>query len=148
MICTLTEKDGKPNWCECHQMYHPGHYAAYAVDPGPKGEKFRALWTSQNNGQNPLFESKKLLRSFPLALKCIHNQGKNGTTKVGCGECTTYACDIKGTVKVSYCVNCEHHEKPTDTVSNSWEPIRLDHTNLHPGVIPGLRFNSSIIESA
>ena len=49
-ICTLTEHDGKHNWCERHQMYHNGHYAKYAVDAGEKGQKFRALWDRQASG--------------------------------------------------------------------------------------------------
>lgn len=50
MVCTLVTKDGQPNWCERHQMYHNGHYAAYAVDPGEKGQRFRKLWDEQQAG--------------------------------------------------------------------------------------------------
>lgn len=48
MICTLTEKDGKPNWCSSGcERYHNGHYREYSQDPGPKGQKFRQYWRSQ-----------------------------------------------------------------------------------------------------
>lgn len=105
---------------------------------------------------------KPLLRSLPLAKQCQHNTGINGTTKAGCGACTTYGCKVKGTVKLSDCAYCTSHETPT-VVSNhsqnvthenpaliagySWRsPVRFDHFNLHPDVI-GMRFNASIIES-
>lgn len=50
-----------------------------------------------------------LRRSLPLARQCQHNTGENGTTKAGCGRCTTYACNIKGTVKLSECVYCSDY---------------------------------------
>lgn len=100
MVCTLIEKDGKPNYCEKHG-YHEGHYALYAVDPGEKGERFRKYWDSLLNQQ-----PKKLLRSLPLAKTCQHNTGANGTAKAGCATCTTYGCAVKGTVRVSDCVYC------------------------------------------
>lgn len=46
-VCTLRVKDGEPNWCDHHDCYHVHHYAQYAVDPGPKGQKFRAYWDRQ-----------------------------------------------------------------------------------------------------
>lgn len=39
-----------------------------------------------------------------------------------------------------------YHENRAGGAGISWEPIRFDHTNLHPE-IPGIRFNASIIES-
>jgi len=42
-VCVLTTKNGTPNWCEKHGP-HEGHYRDYALDPGPKGEKFRKYW--------------------------------------------------------------------------------------------------------
>ena len=109
MICTLTTKDGIENWCERHKMQHRGHYAAYAVDLGEKGEKFRKYWDEL------LSKPTKLLRSLPLAKQCQHNTGVNGTTKAGCGACTTYGCSIKGTVKLSECVYCESYQPPDRT---------------------------------
>ena len=50
MICTLIEKDGKPNWCTTPgHGYHRGHYAAYAVDPGEKGQRFRKYWDERRD---------------------------------------------------------------------------------------------------
>lgn len=45
-ICSLIEKNGTSNWCELHDMPHEGHYRDYALDPGPKGEKFRIFWNT------------------------------------------------------------------------------------------------------
>ena len=89
-------------------MFHTGHYANYAVDPGGKGERFRNLWDNQKNTST---KNNNLLRSFPLALLCQHNTGVNGTSKAGCGSCKTYGCSIKGTVKISECANCDKWEK-------------------------------------
>lgn len=57
----------------------------------------------ENNG-------KPLLRSLPIALKCIHNTGVNGQTKVGCGSCKTYGCNLKGTVRLKDCANCSQFD--------------------------------------
>lgn len=46
-VCTLSTKDGNPNYCEEHGTYHNGHYAEYAIDPGEKGQRFRELWDRQ-----------------------------------------------------------------------------------------------------
>lgn len=124
MVCDLVTKNELPNWCERHQIYHNGHYAGYAVDPGEKGQRFRKLWDEQKGIE------KKLLRPLTLAKSCTHNTGENGTTKAGCGMCTTYGCDIKGTVKLKDCFYCEDwqgqeqpakadKQSPTLTVNNT-----------------------------
>lgn len=83
-VCVLTTKNGSPNWCERHQMHHTGHYAAYAVDPGEKGERFRKLWdaikdgthaTPFNSNASQNAQSKTtspILRSQDLARACRH----------------------------------------------------------------------------
>lgn len=92
-----------------------------------------------------------LLRSLPLALLCPNNTGKNPPKKAGCGSCSTYQCTLKGEVKIAHCMQeCQDWRLPapanTPTRPQS-DTIRLDHHNLHPGEIPGIRFNASIIES-
>lgn len=110
MICTLIEKDGKQDYCEKHKQRHRGHYAKYAVDEGEKGQQFRRLW-DKGAGIKP--EPKPLLRSLPIAKQCIHLGEKNGQEKKGCGTYATYACKVRGTTKLSYCMQeCTDHEKP------------------------------------
>lgn len=112
MICTLITKDGIENWCERHKMQHRGHYAAYAVDPGEKGERFRKHWDDLVN------KPTKILRSLPIAKQCLHNSGENGTTKAGCGKCTTYGCNIKGTVRMADCVYCQQWQGPSTATAS------------------------------
>lgn len=91
--------------------------------------------------------TKPLLRSLPLAKLCTHNTGENGREKAGCTTCTTYGCSVKGTVRLKDCVYCESYAAPVKPVVSHTQVIRFDHTNLHAGEIPGVRFNSTIIES-
>jgi hypothetical protein len=65
-VCTLVEKDGTPNWCGKHKSFHGGHYAEYALDPGPKGEKFRAFWDKGDSSPKPVTRSPREARS------CLH----------------------------------------------------------------------------
>src|SRR5574343_115693 len=69
MVCVLSEKDGSLNWCERHRMYHDAHYSRYAVDPGPKGESFRALWDKQANNDPTLPTRTKRLLNYFSSLK-------------------------------------------------------------------------------
>lgn len=50
MVCVLSERNGNPNWCQDHLMYHNAHYREYALDPGEKGERFRNLWNRIRDG--------------------------------------------------------------------------------------------------
>jgi hypothetical protein len=66
---------------------------------------------------------KPILRPLSIARACTHNTGENGTTKAGCTNCTTYACKLKGTVKLSDCFYCTeweppHHLRKTTTPSS------------------------------
>lgn len=111
----------------------------------------------------------KLLRSLPLAKQCRHlgerltKEEVEAKQLVGCRTCNNdvlvFHCKLPGARKFNdgpytrraECMGCKdwqkpHHENPAPTVTNSWSPIRLDHTNLFPS-IPGIRFNPSIIES-
>lgn len=142
MVCTLVDRDGIKNYCERHKMQHRGHYAAYAIDPGEKGERFRKLWDKQAGLAKPIRQPLSLVKL------CQHNTGVNGTAKAGCTTCTTYGCNVHGTVRLKDCVYCEdYQEKPAIKAGSSWKAIRFDHTNLYPE-IPGMRFNPSIIESS
>lgn len=47
MICDLTEKDGKPDWCERHRRYHVGRELHWAKNTSAKGEQYRQLWDRQ-----------------------------------------------------------------------------------------------------
>lgn len=144
MICNVVNHGNGRMWCEDHKKYHLGVHAKYAIEESEIGNKFRSLWDRQKN------ESKKLLRPLTLAKSCIHNSGENGTTKSGCGMCTTYACKVKGTVKLKDCFYCEEWQGQESSATNpatTHNTIRFDHKTLHAGEIPGVRFNSTIIES-
>lgn len=107
-LCILTERDGKPNYCEQHKMYHGGHYAAYAIDPGEKGRVFRDLWDRQRDEPKPVSTATKIsnyigdlrlhrkhgkmvlpdeVRNY-RASECepceYRDKGKNACTKCGC----------------------------------------------------------------
>jgi len=103
----------------------------------------------------PVEVPPRLLRSLPLARQCTHNTGENGTTKAGCGQCTTYHCSIKGTVKLAECANCgEWHgveqlvSPPQLQVNGDWikapdvwpmfrKMIEQEKANYKPGTYEG-----------
>lgn len=148
MICLLTTKNGKANWCDRHRMQHDGHYANYAIDPGEKGERFRKLWDRISGGNHVKPAEKKLLRSLPIAKQCRHLGPVIKETK-GCGGCTTYQCAKLGETKLSYCTGgCKQwagREAPAIIIPTR-KPIRFDHKNLAPRT-GGVRLNPSIIQS-
>lgn len=154
VVCALTVRNGRANWCDRHRMYHEGHYAQYAVDPGEKGRRFRKLWQSLQTGSHVLpaiksLEKKPLLRSLALAKECRHNAGAIGT-KPCCGGCTYYRCTIKGETRLPDCQNCEQWEGKLQQIAYSPKiairsPIRFDQHNLAPHH-GGARLNPSIIE--
>ena len=122
---------------------HFGKALEYSQGTDERSQAIRKLW---RDGATP-HPPKTLLRSLSLVKLCQHNTGANGTAKAGCATCTTYGCNVHGTVRLSQCVYCEdYHEKPAIKAGNTWQAIRFDHHNLHPE-IPGMRFNPSIIES-
>jgi hypothetical protein len=68
MVCTLINKDGLENYCERHKRQHNGHYAAYAVDPGEKGERFRKLWDQQTDGTLPMPSTVVRIKNYIASL--------------------------------------------------------------------------------
>lgn len=96
MVCTLVTKDGLTNWCERHQMYHNGHYATYAVDPGEKGQRFRKLWDQQTDGTLPMPSLLTQAKNY-IATLCEHKA--NGSKLVPL---------IIRTARASICEACEH----------------------------------------
>lgn len=70
MICQLETREGKPGWCGRHNTYHRGHMAERAVDPSPRGERFRELWDEEAKQDGRLASSP--FRSIQEARTCLH----------------------------------------------------------------------------
>lgn len=117
MICTI---DANGN-CERHGWRHIGHAGKLAVEQSEYAESIRKVWDGKRANYQPP-PPRKLLRSLPMAKNCIYNLGKNGTAKAGCALCSTYACKIKGTVRLEHCAQeCRQHVS---------KPYQLDSTPL------------------
>lgn len=125
MICPIDAN----GYCSRHKRVHIGHAAAIAIDPSEKAEAHRRLWDGVPSSQPP----PRLLRSLPLAKQCIHNQGKNGTEKAGCGQCTTYDCSAKNkSVKISECANCEQWKGNYPAIAQEKINKFLESIGYHP----------------
>ena len=151
MICPIDES----GYCSRHFRKHIGHAARIAVDPSEAAAVKRRLWDGYRGDGHATAPAKKLLRSLPLAKTCLHYQGTNAPDKPGCGACSTWNCAINGKVKPTYCVSeCGDWKSKVENSNTTFEisiqhsrpSIRLDQHNLFP-TIPGIRFNSSLIES-
>ena len=136
------EKREEGNWCLDHQRFHDGHLYDISQQLTPLAQSYRDLWSGN-------VKPKRLLRSLPMAKQCINLGTQNPPEKAGCGSCVTWNCAIKGKVKLAHCTEeCgDWKKKESEPGEMSFDPIRFDHFNLHPEAIPGVRFNSSIIES-
>lgn len=131
-------------WHEGTQRHYPGRLGELVKADTPEGDRYRRMFLGL-----PQEEVKPFLRSLPIAKECSHNLGVIGTAKAGCGECTTYGCGVKGSVRLSECVYCasylgKAHEDPAPNTGISWTPIRFDETTLAPGT-GGQRLNGSIL---
>jgi hypothetical protein len=82
-LCELTTKDGDQNWCPRHGVYHRGHYARYARDPGEKGQKFRAYWDERHLGKTredePTPQSRSLLARATAYARALARHKANGS---------------------------------------------------------------------
>ena len=107
MICPVTSVD---EVCSRHGRRHIGHTLAIALDPSEEAERFRKAWDGNTRPAQKM--TKPILRPLSLVRVCTNNTGENGTTKAGCTKCTTYACKLKGTVKLSECFYCNEWEPP------------------------------------
>lgn len=110
MICVLDDND----YCTRHGRVHYGHLRRIALDPSETGERYRAVWDKHKpiEAEKP----KPIRQPLPLAKLCTHNTGENGREKAGCTTCTTYGCNVKGTVRLKDCVYCEDWKQHEDTI--------------------------------
>ncbi len=128
-------------WHEETKRHYLYHMETLVTEESERGSQYRRKFLGM-----PPEEHTRLLRSLPMAKQCKHNTGQIGF-KPCCGGCAYYGCKIKGEVRLPDCANCTDWQRVPSEPGKFSEPIRLDHFNLHPGIIPGVRFNSSIIES-
>lgn len=111
--CRLESREGQM-WCLDCQRFHIGHTVDIALDPGEKGQKYRAIWRRM-----PSKPGRPLLRSLPLAQQCCHRGKLLDKTK--CGS-EVWACNVHGTcslqpgrcsAEMALCQACTSYESPT-----------------------------------
>lgn len=110
MICILSAKDGKPNYCERHEMFHDDHYALYAVDPGEKGQRFRGLWDRWKD--NP---DLKRSPEMPSYAKMMLNYFSSLREHVAGGS--RIVADSEKSRRRKRCDSCQFRHKTLDACS-------------------------------
>lgn len=166
--CKLISKNGFDDWCELcgGGMRHFGHLKELALDPGPKGQRWRA---ALRRSTMPLVVAPNLKRGLITAHDCIHlitltnkqvkdeqltsEAKKFGAHDPPCGgaDAKSILCKCSHTIAGPFtslprCCNCDHFvAKKKDERPHMTAQFHIDHKKLAPSH-PGLRLNASIID--
>lgn len=114
--CEMQDKDGKPDWCisGC-ERYHNGHYRNYALDPGPKGQQFRAMWRNMDAHRNRPMPS--LMTQASNYIASLSEHVANGSRRVPL-EVRQQRADI--------CAVCEFRNREHDACVVCGCPVNPD----------------------